>query len=122
MLLNVQQQTIKPIISVAVKTGSQIYTDEYNIYNRLEVWRYKLKMVNHGSAEYARDEYGDGLHEVHVNTQERCWSLLRSWLRTHRGMAQNMSPFYSAMFQFIYNCKKRGKKIVRLITKLSPQS
>jgi hypothetical protein len=33
--------------------------------------------------EYARDEDGDGFCEVHVNTMEGFWSLLRSWLRPH---------------------------------------
>ncbi len=28
---------------------------------------------------------GDGFCEVHVNTMEDFWSLLRSWLRPHRG-------------------------------------
>src|SRR3954453_18464976 len=37
--------------------------------------------------EYARDEDGDGFCEVHVNTIEGFWSLLRSWLRPHRGLS-----------------------------------
>jgi transposase len=40
--------------------------------------------VCHSRGEYARDEDGDGFHEVHVNTMEGFWSLLRSWLRPHR--------------------------------------
>ena len=35
----------------------------------------------YGCGEYARDEDGDGFYEVHVNTIEGFWSLLRSWLR-----------------------------------------
>ena len=81
MLPNVQQTTIKPIIEANVAEGTQIYTDEYNIYARLEKWGYKHKTVNYSSGEYARDEDGDGFHEVHVNTIEGLWSLLRSWLR-----------------------------------------
>lgn len=37
------------------------------------------------TSEYARDEDGDGFHEIHINTIEGFWSLLRSWLRPHRG-------------------------------------
>ena len=33
-------------------------------------WGYAHKTVNHGQGEYARDEDGDGFHEVHVNTIE----------------------------------------------------
>lgn len=50
------------------------------IYCRLPEWGYGHKTVNHGAGEYARDEDGDGFHEVHVNTMEGFWSLLRSWL------------------------------------------
>jgi len=45
---------------------------------------------------YARDEDGDGFCEVHVNTIEGFWSLLRSWLRPHRGISQDKLPLYLA--------------------------
>lgn len=35
MLPNVQQTTIKPLVTSVVAPGSLIYTDEYNIYDRL---------------------------------------------------------------------------------------
>lgn len=107
---NVQQKTIKPIMKKVIATGSLIYTDEYNIYNKLEAWGYKHKTVNHGEGEYARDEDGDGFYEVHCNTQEGIWSLLRSWLRPHRGVSQEKLPFYVGFFEWIYNLKKRGKR------------
>jgi transposase len=107
---NVQQKTIKPIIQKAIMPKSLIYTDEYNIYNKLPEWGYEHKMVNHGQGEYARDEDGDGFCEVHCNTQEGIWSLLRSWLRPHRGVSQEKLPFYVGFFEWIYNLKKRGKR------------
>jgi transposase len=67
MLPNVQQVTIQPVITSTVVPRSQFYTDEYNIYNRLPEWSYLYKSVNHSAGEYARDEDGDGFHEVHVN-------------------------------------------------------
>lgn len=48
-----------------------MYTDEYNIYNRLEQWGYEHQSVCHATGEYARDDDGDGFCEVHVNTQEK---------------------------------------------------
>ncbi len=45
MLANVQQQTIKPIIQSIVEPGTLIYTDEYDIYARLETWGYSHKIV-----------------------------------------------------------------------------
>ena len=112
MLPNVKQVTIRPIIEHYVEKGSMVYTDEYDIYCRMTQWSYQHKTVNHGSGEYARDDDGDGFHEVHVNTMEGFWSLLRSWLRPHRGISQKKLPSYLAFFQFIHNSRARGKKIL----------
>ena len=112
MLNDVKQKTIKPIIERFVEQESLIYTDEYNIYDRLEQWNYYHKTVNHSVGEYARDEDGDGFHEVHVNTMEGFWSLLRSWLRPHRGISQEYLPSYLAFFQFVHNQRRRGKGVL----------
>ena len=92
MLSNVQQVTIQPVITKTVQVGSLIYTDEYDVYDRLPDWGYAHKSVNHSAGEYARDEDGDGFFEVHINTLEGFWSLLRSWLRPHRGVSQEKLP------------------------------
>jgi len=65
-------------------------------------------IVCHAQGEYARDEDGDGFHEVHVNTMEGFWSLLRSWLRPHRGICQAKLPLYLGFFEFVHNARKRG--------------
>ena len=70
LLANVKQQTIEPLIKDTIMPGTLMYTDEYSIYARLEVWGYEHKRVNHGRGEFARDEDGDGFCEVHVNTME----------------------------------------------------
>jgi transposase len=78
MLANVRQATIRPIIEATVAEGTVVNTDEYNVYARLEAWGYGHKTVCHARGEYARDDDGDGFCEVHVNTLEGFWSLLRS--------------------------------------------
>lgn len=118
MLANVQQETIKPYIAATIAPGTQVYTDEYNIYCRLPEWGYEHKTVNHGAGEYARDEDGDGFHEVHVNTMEGFWSLLRSWLRPHRGISQEKLPLYLGFFEFVHNVKKRGKALLGSLVQL----
>jgi transposase-like protein len=112
MLANVQQKTIQPIIEAAVTQNTLIYTDEYDIYARLEAWGYRHKAVCHVRGEYARDEDGDGFCEVHVNTLEGFWSLLRSWLRPHRGISQEKLPLYLGFFQFVHNARGRGKALL----------
>ena len=112
MLPNVQQVTIKPVLRQVIQPGSLLYTDEYDIYTRLGEWGYQHKTVNHSAGEYARDEDGDGLHEVHVNTLEGFWSLLRSWLRPHRGISQEKLPLYLGFFEFVHNARRRGKALL----------
>lgn len=112
MLENVQQLTIKPLLEQTIRPGSLIYTDEYNIYTRLLDWGYDHKTVNHAAGEYARDEDEDGFHEVHVNSLEGFWSLLRSWLRPHRGISQEKLPLYLAFFEFVHNVRVRGKALL----------
>ena len=112
MLDNVRQTTIQPIIEATITAGALIHTDEYAIYARLRAWGYRHKTVCHGWGEYARDEDGDGFCEVHVNTIEGFWSLLRSWLRPHRGISQEKLPAYLGFFQFIHNTPRRGKALL----------
>jgi transposase-like protein len=112
MLANVQQATIEPLIKATIVPGTQVYTDEYAIYHPLPEWGYAHKTVCHGAGEYARDDDGDGFCEVHVNTMEGFWSLLRSWLRPHRGISQEKLPLYLGFFEFVHNAKKRGKALL----------
>jgi len=118
MLENVQQATIEAFIRATVLPGTLVYTDEYAIYGRLEEWGYEHKRVNHGAGEYARDDDGDGFCEVHVNTMEGFWSLLRSWLRPHRGISQEKLPFYLGFFEFVHNVGRRGKALLHSLIEL----
>ncbi len=118
MLENVKRVTIDPIIDQFIATGSIVYTDEYYIYGHLKKKGFDHKSVCHSKGEYARDENGDGFHEVHVNTMEGFWSLLRSWLRPHRGISQEKLPLYLGFFQFIHNIRKRGKALLSSLIEL----
>src|SRR3954468_8131429 len=112
MLADVRQATIEPVIEGAVAKGALVHTDEYAIHARLPAWGYRHKTVHHGRGEYARDEDGDGFCEVHVDTIEGFWSLLRSWLRPHRGISQDKLPSYLGFFQVVHNARRRGKALL----------
>ena len=112
MLADVKQVTIGPLIKRTIAEGSTVYTDEYDIYGRLAEWGYGHETVCHAEGEYARDDDGDGFCEVHVNTLEGSWSLLRSWLRPHRGISQERLPLYLGFFEFVHNLRKRGKALL----------
>ena len=112
MLADVRQKTIQPVIEAAVAKGARVHTDEYNTYARLPAWGCRHKTVRHGRGEYARDGDGDGFCGIHVNTMEGTWSLLRSWLRPHRGISQEKLPLYLGFFEFVHNARRRGKALL----------
>ena len=43
---------------------------------------------------------------------EGFWSLLRSWLRPHRGISQEKLPLYLCFFQFVHNARRRGRALL----------
>ena len=111
MLDNVRQVTIKSLIEQFIAPGTQVNTDEYDIYSRAE-WGFEHKTVYHGRGEYAQYEGGDGFYEVHVDTMEGCWSLLRSWLHVRTcGISQEWLPLYIGFFQFVHSL--RGNSLLR---------
>ncbi|HEY4632120.1 MAG TPA: IS1595 family transposase [Blastococcus sp.] len=109
MLADVQQVTIRPVIEATVAKGALVHTDEYDLYARLEGWGYRHETVCHARGEYARDGDGDGFCEVHVDTAEGLWSLLRSWLRPRRGISREKLPAYLGFFEVVHNARRRGK-------------
>ena len=126
MRADVPQKTIGPLIKAPIAPGSVVYTDEYDIDHRLTQWGDEHHTVCHAAGEFARDEDGDGFCEVHVNTMEGFWSLLRSWLRPHRGLSQEKLPLYRGFFEFVHNVRRWGKAwlgaLVGLLLKPSPRN
>jgi len=126
LLENVKQKTIEPLVKETIALGTLVYTDVYSIYAHLRTWGYDHKSVNHGRGEFARDDDGDGVCEVHVHTMAGFWSLLRSWLRPHRGISQEKLPLYLGFFEFVHNVRRRGKALlgalVGLLLKPSPRN
>jgi transposase len=118
MLENVKQKTIEPLLKTTIELGSRIFTDEYDIYARLQEWGYAHQTVCHSAGEFARDDDGDGVREVHVNSIEGFWSLLRSWLRPHRGISQENLPLYLGFFEFVHNIRRRGKALLGSLLQL----
>lgn len=57
-------------------------------------------------------------YEVHVNTIEGAWSLLRSWLRPHLGISQRWLPLYLGFFQAMHNLRRRGQSLLSLLLSL----
>jgi transposase-like protein len=100
VLENVRTATIKPIIVAKVKSGSQFFTDEYNIYHFTKA-DYDHRTGNHGAGEYARHA-PDGAC-VHCNTMEGMWSSLRNFLDRFKGISQRFLHLRVVRYEFLHN-------------------
>ena len=78
-------------------------TDEWQGYNQIERTRVT---VNHGEHEWARDDDGDGIREVHINTTEGMWTGIRNFLRPFRGVHKAQLEGYAAMCEHSVNLKR----------------
>lgn len=83
--------------------GSQLYTDESQSYNH--VIR-PHATVAHSIKEWARDDDGDGIREVHVNTTEGMWTDVRNFLRLFKGVHKKNLGGYIAVCEFRRNLKR----------------
>ncbi len=83
-----------------------VNTDEWQGYDGLP-WMGRFRStVCHAEREWARDDDGDGIREVHVNTLEGLWTGMRNFLRTFRGVSKKYLYQYVAMFEWGYNVKR----------------
>ncbi len=85
---DLKEKRLKGLVKGVVERGSLLITDEYPAYKVLDKI-YKRKTVNHSKGEYAEGER-------HVNTCEGEFSVMRSFLMVHRGIAKyNLSLYLS---------------------------
>ena len=75
-----------------------VYSDAWQGYDDLTR---QQAQVNHHHHEWARDDDGDGICEVHTNRIEGLWTGLRSLLRPFRGVSKHYLNGYVA----IYRCR-----------------
>jgi transposase-like protein len=82
---------------------TQVMTDENDSYNDLPR---RHTRVSHMAKEWARDDDGDGVREVHTNSAEGLWTGLRAFLRPFRGISQVFLSGYVAIYEFAVNLKR----------------
>ena len=70
---NTRQQTIQPKVTQATHRSATVYTDESSAYNHVSKTGRAHYTVCHSHREYARDDDGDGVREVHCKTMEGIW-------------------------------------------------
>ena len=95
--------------------GATVYTDEWSGYKPLAAAGRGHAAVNHGKGEWARDDDGDGVREVHCNTLEGIWTGLRNFLRPFRGVNKVYLEQYIKMFEWSYNIKRVSDAYLRAL-------
>lgn len=112
---NTRQITIQPEVEAKTEKGTTFHTDESLAYNKVEQSGRKHGTVCHSRHEYARDDDGDGVREVHCNTMEGIWTGLRNFLRPFRGVHKEYLSQYVAMFEWAHNLKFITADFLRIL-------
>ena len=104
--------TLEAMVSESAAPGAAVNTDEWRGYGRLPRLGFVHRTVRHADREWARDDDGDGVREVHDNTLEGIWTGLRNYLRTFRGVSKWYLHQYVAMFEWGYNVKRVNAEFI----------
>jgi transposase len=107
--------TLNRVAREATSPPTLVNTDEWGGYGRLAEVGCSRASVCHAAGEWARDDDGDGVREVHVNTQEGLWTGLRNFLRTFRGVSKKYLYQYVAVFEWGYNIKRVTPQFIRAV-------
>ena len=103
---NSDRQTLEGLVLATTGPGTQVNTDEWRAYARIVELGRGQATVSHGAGEWARDDDGDGVREVHCNTMEGTWTGLRNYLRPFRGLSKWYLAGYVVMFEWSNNLKR----------------
>lgn len=102
-------KTLRKHVHGYTKKSAISYTDEWQGYNEIDRIH---STVCHGRKEWARDDDGDGVREVHVNTIEGLWTTTRNFLRPFRGVHKKYLRYYLAMCEHRINLKRISPKFI----------
>ena len=111
------RKTLVPHVHRYTDTRASVYTDEWRAYERVVR---EHRTVSHGEKEWARDDDGDGIREVHVNTIEGLWTTLRNFLRSFRGVHKKYLAGYVAMCEFAINLKRVSPDFISSLVATHP--
>ena len=108
---------LEPSVLDATQNGTTVNTDEWGAYHHLSGAQRKHVAVCHtpGKREWARDDDGDGIREVHNNTIEGLWTGLRNFLRPFRGVNKIYLQQYLAIHEWAHNIKEVSLKFLRIL-------
>ena len=118
---------LEPRVLACTVRGTKVYTDEWKAYDHLTDNGRNHSTVCHdprreGGPEFARDDDGDGVREVHCNTLEGTWTGLRNFLRQFRGVSKGYLDQYVAIFEWTHNLNTATIDFLRAMLGLKPST
>ena len=115
---------LQEVIDSTTLEATEVHTDEWKGYNGLPRLGRVHKTVNHSGPKstWARDDDGDGVREVHCNTQEGIWTHVRNFLRRFYGVSKWYLAQYQAVFQWGYNIKAVTDEFLRILLGIPPST
>lgn len=115
-------KTLQAFVTGATVAHATVNTDEWKAYGGLSRTGRTHVTVCHSPSnrEWARDDDGDGVREVHTNTMEGTWTGLRNFLRRFRGVSKWFLSQYVALFQWGQNLKTITDDFLRILLGTHP--
>jgi transposase-like protein len=109
------RKTLQRFVETHTRSDATVHTDEWQAYHHLAGTGRLHSTVCHaaGPREWARDDDGDGVREVHCNTMEGIWTGVRNFLRPFRGVHKRYLGQYLAVFQWAHNLKHLTVQFLR---------
>jgi transposase-like protein len=109
------RKTLVPFVVAHTQPTCTVNTDEWQAYNTVsDAGRTHVQVCHSfGQGEWARDDDGDGLREVHTNSIEGFWTGLRNFLRPFRGVNKEHLSHYIAVHEWASNVKQVTEDFLR---------
>lgn len=102
---DVEAETLQPLISRKVSTGSTVCSDTWKAYTGIAARGYVHRLVNHGERQYSD---GNGNH---INGLEGFWGFLKRKLASKGGITKQKLPLYLAEYVWRYNYRNNSERI-----------
>lgn len=116
---------LEEVVDRTCLEGTTVHTDEWKGYGRVGGRHRRVhRAVDHSGPKgtWALDLDGDGVREVHCNTQEGLWTGLRNSLRPFRGVSEWYLDQYVAVFQWGHNIKRVTDEFLRALIGIRPST
>ncbi len=92
-----KKSTVLPLLQDHIKKGTKVYTDENNIYKRLNTMGFDHSVITHKTGTYV-------VNDIHTNTIENFWSIVkRGFYGIYHYVSHKHMQKYLNTYAFRYN-------------------